>query len=66
MFKNWNPSIFFFLKRAKKLLPYIDIGEANWGMARAKKNKKQKKEEGGEHRPRHRGKRISLQVPPDF
>jgi hypothetical protein len=28
------------LKRAKKFLPYIDIGEANKMMARAKKQKK--------------------------
>ena len=28
------------MKRAKNLLPYIDIGEANWGMARAKKKRK--------------------------
>jgi hypothetical protein len=31
------------LKRAKKLLPYIDIGEANKMMAGAKKQKKTKK-----------------------
>jgi hypothetical protein len=40
----------FFLKRAKKLLPYINIGEANKGMARAIKQKK-RREEGGQTHP---------------
>jgi hypothetical protein len=31
------------LKLAKKLLPYIDIGEANRGMARSMKTKKRRK-----------------------
>jgi hypothetical protein len=45
----------FFLKRAKKLLPYIDIGEANKMMASAKKQKK----EGGKKPPPGKGKRKS-------
>jgi hypothetical protein len=40
----------FFLKRAKKLLPYINIGGANKGMARAIKVKK-RREDGGKHTP---------------
>jgi hypothetical protein len=36
------------LKRAKKLLPYINIGGANKGMARAIKVKK-RREDGGKH-----------------
>jgi hypothetical protein len=48
------------LKRAKKLLPYIDIGEANKMMASAKKQKKR-----GERNPHpEREKEISLQAPP--
>jgi hypothetical protein len=31
------PSRTFFLKRAKKLLPYINIGEVNKGVAEAKR-----------------------------
>jgi hypothetical protein len=42
------------LKRAKKLLPYINIGEANKGMARAIKIKK-RREEGGKNTPTPEG-----------
>jgi hypothetical protein len=51
---------FFFLKRAKKFLPYIDIGEANKMMASAKKQKKR----WGRNPHPEREKEISLQAPP--
>ena len=41
------------MKRAKKFLPYIDIGEANRGMARAMK--KQKKGKRGREPPPTKG-----------
>jgi DNA transposition AAA+ family ATPase len=40
-----------FLKRAKKLLPYIDIGEANKVMARAMENIKKRKQTRGQTAP---------------
>jgi hypothetical protein len=39
------------LKRAKKLLPYINIGEANEEMARAMKIKKMRGEGGKKRTP---------------
>jgi hypothetical protein len=39
------------LKRAKKLLPYIDIGEANKVMARAMENIKKGKKTRGQTAP---------------
>jgi hypothetical protein len=43
-----NRSAFFFLKRAKNLLPYINIGEENMGMAEAKRKRRKL---GGETEP---------------
>jgi hypothetical protein len=46
-------------------LPYIDIGEANRGMARAIKTNKKKRGKGRTPPPT-KEKRISLNVPPGF
>jgi hypothetical protein len=54
---------FFFLKRAKKPLPYINIGEANKGMARTIKEK----EKAGKEKPARKGTKqntVSLKAPP--
>jgi hypothetical protein len=51
------------LKRAKKPLPYINIGEANKGMARAIKEK----EKAGKEKPARKGTKqntVSLKAPP--
>jgi hypothetical protein len=50
----------FFLKRAKKLLPYINKGEENMGVAEAKKTKKEQK--GGKPSPplrKHYGEQLA-------
>jgi hypothetical protein len=53
------------LKRAKKLLPYIDIGEANKVMARAMENIKKGNKHGGKQPPPPGPKeKISLKDPP--